>query len=65
MSQIAYQSEGDPSERRGRGWCYPAYFLNWPWRKNFHVPLLVIIQIILLILYAVFVRFNDAPWSQV
>ena len=64
MSQIPYHREGDsPYLRLGR--CYPSYLLNWPWRKNFHVPLLVVIEIILLVLYARYVKFNDAPWSQV
>ena len=64
MSQIPYHREGDSPDCRGRG-CYPSYLLNWPWRKNFHVPLLLLIQIILLILYALFVKFNDDPWTEV
>ena len=40
------------------------YFLSWSWRRNLHVPVLIALEIIVVILYAYYVRF-DSPLAQV
>ena len=40
------------------------YFLRWSWRRNLHVPVLIALELIVVILYAYYVRF-DGPLSQV
>ena len=39
------------------------YFLDWSWRRNLHVPVLISLEIITVLLYAFYVRF-DSPPSQ-
>ena len=39
------------------------YFLGWSWRRNLHVPVLICLEIITVLLYAYYVRF-DSPLSQ-
>ena len=39
------------------------YFLDWSWRRNLHVPVLIALEIITVLLYAFYVRF-DSPLSQ-
>ena len=39
------------------------YFLGWSWRRNLHVPVLISLEIITVLLYAFYVRF-DSPLSQ-
>ena len=36
------------------------HFINWPWRRSFHVPVLVLLEISILVLYAMFVEFDTA-----
>ena len=39
------------------------YFLTWSWRRNLHIPVLIGLEIIIVLLYAFYVRF-DSPLSQ-
>ena len=39
------------------------YFLDWTWRRNLHVPVLIGLEILTVLLYAFYVRF-DNPLSQ-
>ena len=39
------------------------YFLDWTWRRNLHVPVLIGLEILTVLLYALYVRF-DNPLSQ-